>query len=220
MAKNRFYMYTEYIHFLEGMMPEDQALLFRVILQHEGGLEVEEMTPAVKAVFSMIKNRLDNNREEYEKQCEINRENGKKGGRPKQNRNKPDETEINRNKAKQTEQNRNKPDNDNEKDNEKDKGKDISPLNPPDVEKTQRHRYGEYNNVLLSDEERDKLINEFPFDWKTRVENLSAYMKSTGRSYKDHLATIRNWARREKPNARSGTTRVDGLEEFLNGGVT
>lgn len=61
-----------------------------------------------------------------------------------------------------------------------------------------RHKYGEYTNVLLTDEELEKLKREFP-DWESRIERLSSYMKSTGKSYKDHLATIRNWARREKP---------------------
>ena len=61
-----------------------------------------------------------------------------------------------------------------------------------------RHKYGEYKNVLLSDEELEKLKDEFP-DWETRIERLSEYMASTGKSYKNHLATIRNWARKEKP---------------------
>ena len=61
-----------------------------------------------------------------------------------------------------------------------------------------KHRYGEYGNVLLSDSEMDKLQAEFPLDWKQRIENVSGYCKSTGRTYKDYLATIRNWARRER----------------------
>lgn len=60
-----------------------------------------------------------------------------------------------------------------------------------------RHQYGEYLNVLLSNEDLEKLTKEFPDDWKRRVDDLSNYMKSTGKSYKDHLATIRNWARRD-----------------------
>jgi len=72
-----------------------------------------------------------------------------------------------------------------------------------------RHKYGEYNNVLLSDADLEKLKNEFPQDWQGRIENLSSYIASTGKSYKNHLATIRNWARKEterqtaKPAARS-----------------
>lgn len=63
--------------------------------------------------------------------------------------------------------------------------------------KAPRHQYGEYKNVLLSDTELQKLQTEFPEDWQQRVEALSAYMKSKGTVYKDHLATIRNWARRD-----------------------
>ena len=62
-----------------------------------------------------------------------------------------------------------------------------------------RHKYGEYSNVLLSDDDMDKLKAEFPADWQQRIQRLSEYIASSGKSYKNHLATIRNWARREKP---------------------
>ena len=60
-----------------------------------------------------------------------------------------------------------------------------------------RHKHGEYKNVLLSDEDLAKLQAEFPNDWSNRIERLSSYMASTGKSYKNHLATIRNWAKRD-----------------------
>lgn len=60
-----------------------------------------------------------------------------------------------------------------------------------------RHKYGEYSNVLLSDTDLAKLKSEFPNEWRERIERLSAYMASTGKSYENHLATIRNWARRD-----------------------
>ena len=68
-----------------------------------------------------------------------------------------------------------------------------------------RHKYGEYQNVLLTDEDYEKLQAEFPTEYEALVERLSAYMASTGRAYKNHLATMRNWARRdlEKGVARS-----------------
>ena len=74
------------------------------------------------------------------------------------------------------------------------KEKDVSTNRKP-----VRHKYGEYNNVLLSDEDMDRLKSEFP-DWKIRIERLSSYMASTGKSYKNHLATIRNWARNDTQN--------------------
>lgn len=66
-------------------------------------------------------------------------------------------------------------------------------------EKPIRHKYGEYGNVLLTDEEYAKLQDEFPSDYEARIESLSSYIASTGKTYKNHLATIRNWARNEKP---------------------
>lgn len=61
------------------------------------------------------------------------------------------------------------------------------------------HKYGEYKNVLLSDKDIEKLQAEFPTDYQERIERLSGYIASTGKSYKNHLATIRNWARKENP---------------------
>ena len=67
--------------------------------------------------------------------------------------------------------------------------------------KEQRHKYGEYENVLLSDQDYTQLKTEYPADYKERIERLSEYMASTGKTYKNHLATIRGWARRHKPLA-------------------
>lgn len=62
-----------------------------------------------------------------------------------------------------------------------------------------RHKYGQYQNVLLSDEDMSKLQAECPTDWQERIERLSEYIASKGAKYKDHLATIRAWKRKEKP---------------------
>lgn len=64
-----------------------------------------------------------------------------------------------------------------------------------------RHKYGAYKNVLLSDDEMEKLKSEFP-DWKERIERVSEYCASKGKSYKNYLATIRTWARKDKPAQR------------------
>ncbi len=79
-----------------------------------------------------------------------------------------------------------------------------------------RHKYGQYANVLLTDEDLEKLKNEFPDDWKDRIERLSEYMASTGKSYKSHLATIRNWARRdaEKRKKESAAPDYGDPEDF------
>lgn len=67
--------------------------------------------------------------------------------------------------------------------------------------KTVRHKYGMYEQVLLTDEEYEKLRAEFPYDHSERIARLDEYIASTGKKYKNHLATIRSWARKDKPAA-------------------
>ena len=61
-----------------------------------------------------------------------------------------------------------------------------------------RRKYGSYKNVLFTDSEYSKLQQEFPGDYADRIERLSEYIASTGKSYKCHLATIRSWARKDR----------------------
>lgn len=82
---------------------------------------------------------------------------------------------------------------------------DINVGNKPP--KTTRHKYGLYENVLLSDEDYEKLKLEFPHDYSERIERLSEYIASTGKKYKNHLATIRTWARKDKPQQQAKTPK-------------
>ena len=67
-------------------------------------------------------------------------------------------------------------------------------------------RYGEFMNVSLTKEDHGKLMVRFgDRDAKERIERLSGYLKSTGKRYKDHYATILNWARKDED--QTGTTR-------------
>lgn len=92
---------------------------------------------------------------------------------------------------------------------------DESEPSPP---KKVKHKYGEYNNVLLTDEELQKLMTEYS-DYQERIERLSSYVASTGKRYKSHYATIRNWARKdaEVTSIRSGykkQTKAEELDDF------
>ena len=94
-------------------------------------------------------------------------------------------------------------------------GEDIEEAAPP---KITRHKHGYYKNVLLTDEDYAKLQEEFPHDYTERIERLSEYMASHGKSYKNHLATIRNWARKDKQQSRPAAPKnsnpfLDMLED-------
>ena len=68
--------------------------------------------------------------------------------------------------------------------------------------KPTRHKYGMYELVLLTDEDYEKLKAEFPHDYSERIARLDEYIASTGKKYKNHLATIRSWARKDKPQQK------------------
>lgn len=81
-----------------------------------------------------------------------------------------------------------------------------------EIKKDIRHKYGEYKNVLLSDADFETLKKEFPNDFNERIEKLSCYMKSTGKPYKDHLATIRNWAKKDNDKVVKKSTFANFTE--------
>jgi len=115
-----------------------------------------------------------------------------------------------------------------EEDKERDIEKDINNIisdsiesepspKPPKPDKPIKHKYGEYKNVLLTDEELQKLKTEYS-DWKERIERLSSYVASTGKKYKSHYATIRNWARKdaEKPGRKEPVPSWMNKNKFNN----
>ena len=75
-----------------------------------------------------------------------------------------------------------------------------------------RHKYGQYENVLLSEADMVKLRTEFPTDWQERIERLSEYIASKGVKYKNHLATIRNWAKKDKERTAKPTQTGKTIE--------
>lgn len=90
--------------------------------------------------------------------------------------------------------------------------------NKSSTKKETRHKYGEYSNVLLTDSDMQKLKAEFPTDWEERIERLSYYMESKGKTYKNHLATIRNWARKDgqSPSQQPRRAQENGFDKKID----
>ena len=71
------------------------------------------------------------------------------------------------------------------------------------VSESARAVYGRYQNVFLSDTEIAELQAELPELWQQYVEKLSEYMASTGKTYKNHAATIRRWAAEDRRKGKN-----------------
>ena len=62
---------------------------------------------------------------------------------------------------------------------------------------SKKKAYGEYQHVLFSDEEYEKLKAYFPNDYEKRIQSLDEYIQKSGKKYKDFLLTLETWARRD-----------------------
>ena len=72
-------------------------------------------------------------------------------------------------------------------------------------------KYGEHNNVELSDDEYGRLAERMGVSNRNSyIEKLSDYMAATGKRYQSHYATIRNWFRQD-----GGTKPSYDMDEFL-----
>lgn len=111
---------------------------------------------------------------------------------------------------------------DKELDKEKDKDKELGVKKEKEYsmdlkekkKKEVKHKYGEFDNVLLTDVEYNKLQERFPHDLKSRIERLSGYVASTGKSYKSHYATVINWAKKDKPEDSRSVSVLDKIKQM------
>ena len=191
-------VFTDFAEVIEPLSDAERGRLFMSMLQYASTGEAGTLSGAERFVWPIAKQNIDRTKVEAERNAAC----GSKGGRPK----KPAETDLNRKKPAETDLNRKKADKDKDKD--KDKDNIIPPISPNgdivplEGERPRKHKYGEYKNVLLTDDELNKLKADYA-DYLDRIERLSSYIASTGKAYKSHYATIRNWARADAEKGRS-----------------
>lgn len=122
MGKDNFILYSSHKELFETLPDGQAGKLIKAIFQYEETGEIPKLASTTQMAFTAIKPTLDRNKEKYEKVVERNKQNGKKGGRPKtqSNPNNPVvffETQDNPEKPK-------KADNDNDSDNDIDNDSD------------------------------------------------------------------------------------------------
>lgn len=83
MDKSSFLFYLDYEEQLNLLTDEQIGQLMRAIIRYEKTKNISELDGMLKMAFSFIKTQLDRDREKYKAKCEKNKENAKKGGRPK-----------------------------------------------------------------------------------------------------------------------------------------
>ena len=63
-----------------------------------------------------------------------------------------------------------------------------------------KEKFGEFENVLLSVDELQKLKSKLGAETESYIERLSSYIASSGKKYKSHYATILSWTQKDAKN--------------------
>ena len=73
--------------------------------------------------------------------------------------------------------------------------------------------------MLFTPKEWRNLVAEFPTDHESRVARLSEYLKISGKTYDNHLAVIRKWAKEDAraPSHQKASYDLADIEKLLNG---
>ena len=81
--KKSFQLYNDYIDHFSLMSDEEAGKLIKAIFCYVNDLPCEELAGLPLMAFSFIRSQLKRDSDKYDARCEINRRNGKLGGRPK-----------------------------------------------------------------------------------------------------------------------------------------
>ena len=65
-----------------------------------------------------------------------------------------------------------------------------------------KEKHGTFQNVSLTQKEKQKLDEKFASSVSEKINALSEYMKSQGKTYKSHYATILVWAKKDKKSEK------------------
>lgn len=80
---------------------------------------------------------------------------------------------------------------------------------------------GRFKNVLLTQNEIDELKTKFPNDYEAKIERLSRYLESTGKTYRNHFSTLLEWLEKDvnendndNKRERTASYDIEELEKF------
>lgn len=194
MAKNSFIVFYDYKEALADLTDEQVGKLFRALFDYEIERKEPNFEGGLNIAFKFIKKDLDINLTKYASVCERNRENGMKGGRPRNPENPKNPSGFSENPKNPV-----GADNDNDIINtyiyNREKIKENSTISTTkEKQKEVSHKYGEYSHVLLTDKQYDKLVLDYGKDLTdAAIKYLDEYIEMKGAVYKNHNLVLRKW---------------------------
>ena len=172
MDKNNFLLYKDFKSTVDLLSDEQAGKLIKAVFSYVNGrVEPTFNDGMIVIAFNILKTQLERDLNKYKGIVKRNQVNGAKGGRPKNNQDEEDKPKepigLNGNPTKKQKPKKADSDSVRDSDSVSDK-REIK-------ETTPKHKYGTNKNVLLTEEEHNKLIEEGLEEY---IENLSFYLAS------------------------------------------
>ena len=230
--KKGFITFNDKRPVIEKLNWEQRGRLFTAMLNYSCGVELPEMDDKTEIVFMVMQSAMDECDRKYEATVEKRRSAGQKGGFAKASNAK--QNLANASKTKQTLANPSKTyltDTDTETvtntDTETETNTDTETETNTEVSKETsvikagkppKHKHGEYQHVLLTDEEMNRLLDEYGEGMTAKyVRFLDEYIEEKGYKSKSHYLAIRRWVtdavkKEEEKEAKTGNPFLRMLE--------
>ena len=187
MEKNSFVLFKEQKEIVDKLSDEDAGKLFKAIFEYVDNGEVPKLTQLLDIVIIPFKQSIDRNSEKWEQIKEKRSLAGKASAEKRASKNKQNPTNpTNVNSVKQTSTNVNK-----SQQSSTDSTVSVSVSDSVSVNnkekniKKEKHKYGRFGRVKLTDDEYERLVKEFTKDFiDNQIELLDEYVESNNNKNK------------------------------------
>lgn len=215
MGKGSFILYDDDLEAVGFLNQEQKGKLFDALLRYR--LYGEDMNfdddVAVKILFHQLKVHITINEKKYEEVCKKKSESAKKRWQAIN-----EAQTLSQDKAFKSCIKESKSeciiDNDNDNENENDNVNDIvndcvidneksAEQKMPAQENTHKKEYGLYKNIGLTDKEYSDLHKAFPQKADKLIDSMSAYVKTSGKTYRDCYTRLLTWTLYDDPKDKS-----------------
>ena len=199
--KNSFILYTDQKEVFDTLSNEDAGKLIKAIFNYtttgEDGLD-----GILKAVFTQFRIFIDKDNLKWQEEREKRSLAGKKGMQTRWKQNISSDNNVITNDNSVINGITKITDNDNVNVNVNDNvSKDIlkekQEREKKKIVSESKHKFGEFNNVLLKDSELEKLKEEYPIgsypSWEDLIKFLDEYIEMKGYKAKSHYLAIKKW---------------------------
>lgn len=224
MAKKGVIMYYDLLEQLQDFTDEQFGKITRAMIKYDrDGIEPQFNDIQIRLAFNILKPTIDRNKQEYQEKCDKNRENINKRWK-KQDTNEYDGIRTNTNytdidididKDKEIDINI-------EKDiNKKEIYKEKVEQSPTHTQsfKEEKHKYGEYGWIKLTDTQYNKLCEDYSRDYiDFAIKKIDEYVQSNGNKnkYKDWNLVLRKAIRERWSCLKDKDTRFNSQSSSRN----